>query len=222
LYSGDTGFESLLWHQYLEHFPGFPPTLRTWVRHDRLLSNRFQFVTPKEDMTPKMWRVSFGQTWLTTFREEYHRKPASWTEAFRHFPAQVRTPCPTQCPRDLRHKPSSPLERWRRGFEFHSRHGCLCTFFCVRVVCVGSGLATGWSPVKGVIPGVYKLRNWKRGPSSKGAVEPERDGCMNGWTDGRTERLIGLRDSRIDYSMTVSVRILSVPLFANETILSFS
>jgi hypothetical protein len=36
--------------------------------------------------------------------------------------------------------------------------------FCVFVVlCVGSGLATGWSPVKGVLPTVYRLRNWKSG-----------------------------------------------------------
>jgi hypothetical protein len=35
------------------------------------------------------------------------------------------------------------LERWDRGFESHSRHGCLCVrLFCVCVVlCVGSGLA---------------------------------------------------------------------------------
>jgi hypothetical protein len=37
------------------------------------------------------------------------------------------------------------LESWDRGFEPHSRHGCLCVrLFCVCVVlCVGSGLATG-------------------------------------------------------------------------------
>jgi hypothetical protein len=32
------------------------------------------------------------------------------------------------------------------GFESHSRHGCL-RLFCV---CIGSGLATGWTPVQGV------------------------------------------------------------------------
>jgi hypothetical protein len=31
--------------------------------------------------------------------------------------------------------------------------------FCVYVVlCVGSGLATGWSPVQGVLPTVYKIK----------------------------------------------------------------
>jgi hypothetical protein len=33
--------------------------------------------------------------------------------------------------------------------------------FCVSVVlCVGSGLASGWSPVQGVLPTVLGLRNW--------------------------------------------------------------
>jgi hypothetical protein len=38
-----------------------------------------------------------------------------------------------------------PLEHWGRGFESHSRYGCLCLrLFCVYVVLyVGSGLATG-------------------------------------------------------------------------------
>jgi hypothetical protein len=37
------------------------------------------------------------------------------------------------------------LERWDRGFEFHSRHICLClrlVYVCV-VLCIGSGLAAG-------------------------------------------------------------------------------
>jgi hypothetical protein len=36
---------------------------------------------------------------------------------------------------------------------------------CVRLfyVCVGSGFATGWSPVQGVLPTVYKIKNWKSG-----------------------------------------------------------
>jgi hypothetical protein len=57
-----------------------------------------------------------------------------------------------------RHRPHClrPLERWDRGFESHSRHGCLC-LFCV---CIGSGLTTGWSPIQGVLPTVLVLRHW--------------------------------------------------------------
>jgi hypothetical protein len=46
-----------------------------------------------------------------------------------------------------------PLEHWDQGFESHLRHGCLRA--CV-VLCVGSGLATGWSPVQGVLPCMYR------------------------------------------------------------------
>jgi hypothetical protein len=41
--------------------------------------------------------------------------------------------------------------------------------FCVCVVlCVRSGLATGWSPVQGVLPSMYGLRNWKSGQGPQG------------------------------------------------------
>jgi hypothetical protein len=41
--------------------------------------------------------------------------------------------------------------------------------FCVAVdLCVGSGLATGWSPVQRVILTVDRLRNWKGGKVSQG------------------------------------------------------
>jgi hypothetical protein len=48
------------------------------------------------------------------------------------------------------------LERWDRGFESSSRHGCLCIpLLCVCVVlCIGSGLATDLSLVQGVLPSV--------------------------------------------------------------------
>jgi hypothetical protein len=45
---------------------------------------------------------------------------------------------------------------------------------CVRLFCfyvvlfVGSGLATGWFPVQGVLPTVYQLRNWKSGKGLQG------------------------------------------------------
>jgi hypothetical protein len=40
------------------------------------------------------------------------------------------------------------LELWDRGFESHAMHGCPCDF----ILCVGSALVMGWSPVKGVLP----------------------------------------------------------------------
>jgi hypothetical protein len=64
--------------------------------------------------------------------------------------------CRSQWPRGLR-----LLKHWDRGFESHSRHGCLyyVLLFCDCVVlCVGRGLATDWSPVQGVLPTVYRIK----------------------------------------------------------------
>jgi ABC-type Fe3+-siderophore transport system permease subunit len=60
--------------------------------------------------------------------------------------------CRSQWPRGLMNCLLS-LERRDRGFESHSRHGCLCVrLFCICVVlCVGSGLAMCWSLVQGVL-----------------------------------------------------------------------
>jgi hypothetical protein len=47
-------------------------------------------------------------------------------------------------------------------FQSHSRHECLCAFMlCCVVLCVGSGLATGWSPSKESYCLCIRLRNWK-------------------------------------------------------------
>jgi hypothetical protein len=53
------------------------------------------------------------------------------------------------------------LGRWNRRFESYSGHGCLvcvCVYsvFCV-VLCLGSGLATGWSLVQGILPNLRGL-----------------------------------------------------------------
>jgi hypothetical protein len=46
--------------------------------------------------------------------------------------------------------------------------------FCVCVVlCVGRGLATGWSPVQGVLPTVYRSRNWSEMRVSRMPYAPE-------------------------------------------------
>jgi hypothetical protein len=45
---------------------------------------------------------------------------------------------------------------------------CVRLFRICVVLCVGSGLATGWSPVQGVLPTVYRLRNWKAAKVHKG------------------------------------------------------
>jgi hypothetical protein len=57
-----------------------------------------------------------------------------------------------------------PLEHWDRGFESYSRHGylCVCLFCVCAVLCLGRGLATGWSPVQGLLPTVYRIKELKK------------------------------------------------------------
>jgi hypothetical protein len=52
---------------------------------------------------------------------------------------------------------------------------CVRLFYVSVVLCVGSGIATGWSPVQGVLPTVYGLRNRKNGQGPKGCRAIERD-----------------------------------------------
>jgi hypothetical protein len=64
-----------------------------------------------------------------------------------------------------------PLEQWDRGFEPHSRNGCLCCSVHSR------GLATGRSRVQGVLLTVYRIKKPQSGQGpTKGyrAIERER------------------------------------------------
>jgi hypothetical protein len=45
---------------------------------------------------------------------------------------------------------------------------CVCLLCVCVVLCVGSGLATGWSRVQAGLPSMCRLRNWKSGQSPKG------------------------------------------------------
>jgi hypothetical protein len=64
----------------------------------------------------------------------------------------------SQWPSCLRHELSSLAQTLGRGFECHSKHGCLCAL----ILCVGRGLATGWSLVQVVLPTVYKIKKLKK------------------------------------------------------------
>jgi hypothetical protein len=35
---------------------------------------------------------------------------------------------------------------------------CVCLFCVCAVLCAGRGLATGWSPIQGVLPTVYRIK----------------------------------------------------------------
>jgi hypothetical protein len=115
--------------------------------------------------TLKMEATCSSETWINFQRTT--RFISQKIELF--IPPAVRTSNPTDTNIHISAKYETiyclrSLERWDRGFESHSRHGCLCALFCVCVVlCVGSGLAMGWSLVQGILQSVYKLGNWKSG-----------------------------------------------------------
>jgi hypothetical protein len=65
----------------------------------------------------------------------------------------------SQWPRGLRHEMSSPawtLGSWVRIPLESWMFVCVCFVFVLS--CVGSGLATGWSPVQGILPIVHKCK----------------------------------------------------------------
>jgi hypothetical protein len=69
----------------------------------------------------------------------------------------------SQWSRGLRHEPV--FGRWNTGIvgSYHALglDVCVCLFCVCIVLCVGSGLATGWSPNQGVLPSV-KIKYAKR------------------------------------------------------------
>jgi hypothetical protein len=69
----------------------------------------------------------------------------------------------SQWPRGLRHE----LPSLARTLGSNPTHGM---DVCVSLICyllyVGSGLATGWSPVQGVLPTVYRNKKLKKRPKS--------------------------------------------------------
>jgi hypothetical protein len=79
----------------------------------------------------------------------------------------------SQWPRRLKDELSSAawtLESWVR-ISLEALLSVCVYFICV-VLCVGSDLATGRSPVQGVLPSVYGLRNWK---NCQGPTKGSRD-----------------------------------------------
>jgi hypothetical protein len=59
----------------------------------------------------------------------------------------------------LRHGLSSSARTLGSRVRILLGHGCVSAFFCVVLSRVDSGLASGWSPVKGVLPNVHRFLN---------------------------------------------------------------
>jgi hypothetical protein len=81
----------------------------------------------------------------------------------------------SQWPRGLRHELSSLSQTLGSCVRIALKTWMsVCVYSLCAVLCVGRGLARGWSPVQGILPTVYKLRNWKSGRRSQ-RLWTERD-----------------------------------------------
>jgi hypothetical protein len=98
--------------------------------------------------------------------------------------------CQSQWPRRLRHDIHSFAQMLGSWVRIPLNARMSVRLFCVYVVlCVGSGLATGWSLAQGVLPTVYRIKKLKKRPrSNKRTIEPLIDRQTDRRTDGRTDR----------------------------------
>jgi hypothetical protein len=91
------------------------------------------------------------------------------------------------------------FEWWDRGFESHSRHECLCMrLICLCVIlCVGSGLATRWSPSReSYLLHKYVYENEESSRAQQWVIDP----LMNEWLNDRWSRNICLQ---MHYDLTL-------------------
>jgi hypothetical protein len=106
-----------------------------------------------------------------------------------HYQVSIATNCWTQWPRDLRFEISSPPQKLGSWVRIPLK---AWMFFCVYSVCIGSDLATGWSPVQGVLLTVLRLRNWS------GTMRFADSVCSKVEATGRRERAtVKLRERKL-------------------------
>jgi hypothetical protein len=141
--------------------------------------------------------------------------------------------CRSQCPRGLRHEPSltaRTLRSWVRIPLKAWMLDCLRLFWVCVVVCVGSGLATGWSLVQGVFPTVYGIKKLKKRPRfDKRTAEPQTDRltwheqtawcppmCFICWTSERISVAFDMAVSTLNFCRVNFNLVCISPYFKHE------
>jgi hypothetical protein len=105
--------------------------------------------------TAVLWKWSLITFWLSSHILHHY---VSMTQTQIYYLRHSTTHSRLHWSCDLRHELSSlarTLGSWVR-IQL-KRHGCLCLF----ILCVVSGLPTGWSPVQGGLLTVYRIKNLK-------------------------------------------------------------
>jgi hypothetical protein len=87
---------------------------------------------------------------------------------------------------------------------------CLCLFR----VCIGSGLATGLSPIQIVLPTVLRLRNWSETKRLKDAA------CSKVAATGKRESLQGIIIIRLHYEYCTNVTVQNHIEFVGSEVLT--
>jgi hypothetical protein len=103
-----------------------------------------------ESLSTNQHTLTLAMSWMFVLVLRYLTKPitvAAWSKAWTVFACS---------------NPGIVGLKATRGMDV-----CVRLFYVCVVLCVGSGLATGWSPVQGVLPAVYRLRSWKSGQGPK-------------------------------------------------------
>jgi hypothetical protein len=96
---------------------------------------------------------------------------------------------------------------------------CVCLFCVCTVLWVGSGLATVWSPVQGVLLTVYRITKLKKRPGPSKGLYSHRwmnECCHVVWSDHR--RGFGLDNGFIDHLYTRLGTTSNYSAIANSTL----
>jgi hypothetical protein len=105
--------------------------------------------SPTQPLCSVRWRLMQGWIYIS----------ASWEHLLGLSAMSIGLKCRSQWPRGLRYEMSSPA--WTLGSFVRiplEAWMFVCVYSVFVLFCVGSGLATGWSLVQGVLPIVYKCK----------------------------------------------------------------
>jgi hypothetical protein len=164
-HSGNTVTQTLLAEStYVQYIPTLISFLWNATPREELdLSGRDRGGRPRTSTKRRQirkfhWDVCFFKTTKLLCIFSYYKKelPVTVAKRSRHVLSS------------LARKPGSWVRIPHKAWMF----GVCMSLICIWVLCLGTGLATSWSPVQGVLPPVMWSRNWKiRGQGPKGALE---------------------------------------------------
>jgi hypothetical protein len=134
----------LTWSDHSSQIFGNVPEIRPLARNDFVpdLINKLMQFEERETEVAQSLSDGLGRSWFRLITKEQNREILGNLRAvYEAVKAGIVGSNPTQ------------------GMDVCVRLFCVCV-----VLCIGSGLATGWSPVQGVLPTVYRIKKLKKLP----------------------------------------------------------